>query len=58
LLATDLSTRQISEHLYLSPHTIRSHLRAIYRKLGVNARADAVARATALGLLEQTESSG
>jgi LuxR family maltose regulon positive regulatory protein len=58
LLATDLSIRQIGEHLFLSPHTIRSHVRAIYRKLGVNARADAVGRATALGLLEQTESPG
>jgi LuxR family maltose regulon positive regulatory protein len=58
LLATDLSSRQIGERLFLSPHTIRSHTRAIYRKLGVNAREDAVARATALGLLEQSESSG
>ena len=57
-LATDRSTRQIGEQLFLSPHTIRSHMRALYRKLGVNTRADAVARATALGLLEQTESSG
>jgi ATP/maltotriose-dependent transcriptional regulator MalT len=29
-------------------------MRALYRKLGVNAREDAVARATALGLLEQS----
>jgi ATP/maltotriose-dependent transcriptional regulator MalT len=27
-------------------------MRALYRKLGVHARSDAVARATALGLLE------
>src|SRR5207247_6281444 len=31
-LATDRSTRQIGEHLFLSPHTIRSHMRALYRK--------------------------
>jgi ATP/maltotriose-dependent transcriptional regulator MalT len=58
LLATDLSNRQIGERLFLSPNTIRSHTRAIYRKLGVHAREDAVARAAALGLLEQSESSG
>jgi ATP/maltotriose-dependent transcriptional regulator MalT len=56
LLATDLSTRQIGRELFLSPNTVRSHTRAIYRKLGVTSRADAVARADALGLLGQTES--
>jgi LuxR family maltose regulon positive regulatory protein len=56
LLATDLSARQIGAKLFLSANTVRSHLRAIYRKLGVNSRADAVARANALGLLEHTQS--
>ena len=42
---------------FVSPNTIRTHTRAIYRKLAVNSRADAVARADALGLLAQTESS-
>lgn len=50
LLATDLSTREIASRLFLSPNTVRSHTRSIYRKLGVGSRADAVARATALGL--------
>ena len=58
LLASDLSTREIGEHLFLSPHTIRSHRRALYRKLEVSSRADAIARAMALGLLEQARSSG
>jgi ATP/maltotriose-dependent transcriptional regulator MalT len=58
LLASDLSTPEIAERLFLSPHTIRSHRRALYQKLGVKNRTDAVARATALGLLEQTESPG
>jgi LuxR family maltose regulon positive regulatory protein len=56
LLASDLSTREIAERLFLSPHTIRSHRRTLYHKLGVHTRTEAVARATALGLLEQTES--
>jgi LuxR family maltose regulon positive regulatory protein len=56
LLVTDLSAREIAQTLYLSPNTVRSHSRAIYRKLGVNSRARAVARAEALGLLERAES--
>jgi LuxR family maltose regulon positive regulatory protein len=56
LLAADLSVREIGERLFLSQNTIRSHTRALYRKLGVHTRADVVARATALGLLEQTQS--
>ncbi|HEY7603583.1 MAG TPA: LuxR C-terminal-related transcriptional regulator [Gaiellaceae bacterium] len=55
-LATDLSTREIGSRLYISPNTVRSHARSIYRKLGVNSRIDAIARAAALGLLEQSES--
>jgi LuxR family maltose regulon positive regulatory protein len=50
LLTTDLSTREIASELFLSPNTVRSHTRAIYRKLQVGSRADAVARAAALGL--------
>ncbi len=58
LLATDLSTREIAERLFLSANTIRSHRRALYHKLGVHARAAAVARATTLGLLDEVESPG
>jgi LuxR family maltose regulon positive regulatory protein len=53
LLATELSAREIGKTLFLSPNTIRTHTRVIYRKLGVNSRADAVARAVALGFLEE-----
>ena len=58
LLSGDLSNREIGERLFLSQNTIRSHRRALYLKLGVHSRADAIARATALGLLEQTQSPG
>jgi LuxR family maltose regulon positive regulatory protein len=51
LLATDLSARQIGAKLFLSPNTVRSHIRSIYRKLGVGSREDAVAKAEAVGLL-------
>ena len=50
LLASELSARDIGGPLFLSANTVRTHTRAIYRKLGVNSRAEAVARATVLGL--------
>jgi LuxR family transcriptional regulator, maltose regulon positive regulatory protein len=56
LLASELSVRQIGEQLFLSPNTVRSHTRSIYRKLSVNSRADAVARADTLGLLDTADS--
>jgi LuxR family transcriptional regulator, maltose regulon positive regulatory protein len=55
LLGSELSVRQIGEQLFLSPNTVRSHTRSIYRKLGVNSRADAVARAEVIGLLGRAE---
>jgi ATP/maltotriose-dependent transcriptional regulator MalT len=56
LLAGDLTTREIAERLFLSPNTVRSHVHALYAKLGVHSRAEAVARATALGLLDEADS--
>ncbi len=56
LLGSDLSARQIAAELFLSPNTVHSHTRSIYRKLGVNSRSDAVARAATLGLLPRTQS--
>ena len=51
LLPTRLSTREIGRELYVSPNTVRSHIQAIYRKLQVNSRAEAVTTARQLGLL-------
>jgi LuxR family maltose regulon positive regulatory protein len=51
LLPTKLSTREIARELYVSPNTVRSHVQAIYRKLQVNSRAEAVTQARQLGLL-------
>ncbi|HEY6692399.1 MAG TPA: LuxR C-terminal-related transcriptional regulator [Solirubrobacteraceae bacterium] len=50
-LATHLSFREIGERLYLSRHTVKSHAMAIYRKLSVASRNDAVDRARELALL-------
>ena len=57
-LATGLSRREIGVELYLSLNTVKTHTRELYRKLGATSRADAVARAEALGLLEPTQSLG
>jgi LuxR family maltose regulon positive regulatory protein len=51
LLRTRLSAGEIGRELYVSVTTVRSHIQAIYRKLGVATRAEAVARARELGLL-------
>jgi LuxR family transcriptional regulator, maltose regulon positive regulatory protein len=51
LLATHLSYREIGERRFLSRHTVKSHTMAIYRKLDVNSRSAAVARAHEIGLL-------
>jgi len=45
LLGTELTRRQIGGELYLSLNTVKSHTRAIYRKLGVSSRAAAVEQA-------------
>jgi LuxR family transcriptional regulator, maltose regulon positive regulatory protein len=50
-LATHLSFPEIADRVYLSRHTVKSHAMAIYRKLNVTSRNDAVERAHALGLL-------
>lgn len=51
LLGSKLSQREIAAELYLSFNTVKTHMRAIFRKLGVSSRAEAVDRANELGLL-------
>jgi LuxR family transcriptional regulator, maltose regulon positive regulatory protein len=50
-LPTNLTGPEIAGELYVSLNTVRAHLRHLYAKLGTHRRADAVARARALGLL-------
>jgi DNA-binding NarL/FixJ family response regulator len=45
LLEHGRSTRQIAEELHLSIETVRNHIRAILRALGVHSRIEAVALA-------------
>jgi LuxR family maltose regulon positive regulatory protein len=51
LLATRLSRREIGDRLYVSLNTVKTHQRAVYRKLRVEHRSAAVSRARELGLL-------
>jgi LuxR family maltose regulon positive regulatory protein len=51
LLATRLSRREIGARLYVSLNTVKTHQRAVYRKLRVEHRGAAVTRARELGLL-------
>ena len=51
LLHGDLSERDIGRELYVAHNTVHSHVRSIYRKLGVSSRADALQRTRELGLL-------
>jgi LuxR family maltose regulon positive regulatory protein len=51
LLATSLSVPEIAEETFVSPHTIRSHVKNIYSKLGVHGRLAAVHRAQELNLI-------
>ncbi len=50
-IATGATNREIGEHLYLSPHTVKEHTSSIYRKLEVRNRAEAVKHAQRLGLI-------
>jgi len=52
LLATHLSLPQIAGELHVSRNTVKTHCVALYRKLGVSSRAEAVAEARRLGLIE------
>jgi LuxR family maltose regulon positive regulatory protein len=50
-LQTHLTIREISSRLFVSRNTVNSQVSAIYRKLGVSTRNDAVQQATTIGLL-------
>jgi LuxR family transcriptional regulator, maltose regulon positive regulatory protein len=51
LFPSELSQREIASTLYVSLNTVKTHARSIYRKLNVDTRDQAVARARELGVL-------
>jgi LuxR family maltose regulon positive regulatory protein len=50
-LPSHMTNEEISEALFLSVNTVKTHLRSAYRKLGVGSRREAIAMGRRLGLL-------
>ena len=50
-MPTNLSAPEIARELSVSVHTVRTHVRHLFAKLGAHSRTEAVARARTLGLL-------
>ncbi len=50
LLCEGQNYRDIAKNLFVSPNTVRFHLKNIYKKLQVNSRHEAVLKATRVGL--------
>src|SRR6185312_1380987 len=50
-LPSNLKAPEIAAELFVSPNTVRTHLRHIYAKLDAHSRSEAVVRARELGLL-------
>jgi DNA-binding NarL/FixJ family response regulator len=51
LVAQGLASKEIGPRLYISTSTVKYHLKAIFKKLGVETRAQAIAVASQRGLL-------
>ena len=49
-LDEDVTLEQIAARLFVTRNTVKSQVRSVYKKLGVNTRAEAVACARAIGL--------
>ena len=53
LLPTHASLQEIADQLFVSRNTVKTHALAVYRKLGVSTRGDAVRRARELHVLAE-----
>jgi len=56
LVATGLTNREIAERLFVSPHTVNTHLRQVFAKLEVKSRVDLTRLATERGSEHSPES--
>jgi DNA-binding CsgD family transcriptional regulator len=51
-IAEGRRTEEIGQRLFISPHTVHSHMRSIFMKLGVRSKLDAVLLALRRGIIE------
>lgn len=51
LISGGATNREIAARLFLSPHTVKDHTSALYRKLNARNRAEAILRAQRMGLI-------
>lgn len=51
LIAEGKTNGEIAAELFLSPHTVKDHTRALYKKINAKNRCEAIARAQRIGLL-------
>lgn len=56
LLVDGRKDREISKFLNISEHTVRSHMKNLFRKLGVSSRSQAVAKAIQGDLISKSHS--
>lgn len=52
LLVKGLSNEEIAEAMFVTKHTVKMYLKAIYEKLEVSNRVSAVVKALSLGLIQ------
>ena len=53
LLPSSMTRREIADRMFISVNTTKTHVRNIYRKLGVSSRSEAVEKAISLGLIDR-----
>jgi DNA-binding CsgD family transcriptional regulator len=54
LVAESLTNREVASRLFVSPHTVDTHLRHIFRKLDINSRVDLVRMVTARSFTQRS----
>ena len=58
LVASGLTNAEVSRAMFLAESSVKTYLKRVYRKLGINSRSQAVMRAVELGIAGPRASSG